>query len=100
MSLLLTILTVVCFDFSSLRDILIFVIVFVLYWIITIHMDLFATNPLLRCRGMHLYSATADNIKDEVMFLSFEDLKPSQNVNRQYKVISKHVYVLYTHKDK
>lgn len=100
LSLLLTILTVVCFDFSSLRDILIFVIVFVLYWIITIHTDLFATNPLLRCRGMHLYSATADNIKDEVMFLSFEDLKPSQNVNRQYKVISKHVYVLYTHKDK
>lgn len=100
MSLLLTILTVACFDFSSLRDVLIFVIVFVLYWIITIHTELYVTNPLLRCRGMHLYSATTDMIRDEVMFLSFEELKPLQDVNRQYKIISKNVYVLYPPKTK
>lgn len=100
LSLLLTILTVACFDFSSLRDVLIFVIVFVLYWIITIHTELYVTNPLLRCRGMHLYSATTDMIRDEVMLLSFEELKPLQDVNRQYKIISKHVYVLYPPKTK
>lgn len=100
LSLLLTILTVACFDFSSLRDVLIFVIVFVLYWIITIHTELYVTNPLLRCRGMHLYSATTDMIRGEVMFLSFEELKPLQDVNRQYKIISKHVYVLYPSKTK
>ena len=100
LSLLLTIITIVCFDFGSLRDIIIFVIVFVLYWIITIHTELYATNPLLRFRGMHLYTATSDKIGEGTMFLSYENLKPGQDVNRPYKKISKHVYVLYTPQDK
>lgn len=100
LSLLLTIITVVCFDFGNLRDIIIFVVVFVLYWIITIHTELYATNPLLRFRGMHLYTATSDKIGEGTMFLSYENLKPGQDVNRPYKKISKHVYVLYTPQDK
>lgn len=96
LSLLLTIITIVCFDFGNLRDIIIFVIVYILYWIITIHTELYATNPLLRFRGMHLYTATADKIGEGTMFLSYENIKPGQDVIRQYKKISKHVYVLYT----
>ena len=80
--------------------IIIFVIVFVLYWIITIHTELYATNPLLLFRGMHLYTATSDKIGEGTMFLSYENIKPGQIVNRQYKKISKHVYVLYTPQDK
>ena len=96
LSLLLTIITIVCSDFGNLRDIIIFVIVYILYWIITIHTELYATNPLLRFRGMHLYTATADKIGEGTMFLSYENIKPGQDVIRQYKKISKHVYVLYT----
>lgn len=96
LSLLLTIITVVCFDFGNLRDIIIFVIVFVLYWIISIHTELYATNPLLRFRGMHLYTATSDKIGEGTMFLSYENLKPGQDVNRPYKKISKHVCVVHT----
>ena len=93
---LLSIVTIICFDFGSIRDLTIFVIVFVLYWIISIHTELYATNPLLRVRKMHLYSATVVSIGEEALFLSFEDLKQGEAVNRQYKKISKHVYVLYT----
>lgn len=99
MSLLFTILTIICFDFGSIRDIIIFVIVFILYWIISIHTELYATNPLLRVRKMHLYSATVDNVEEGAMFLSFEELKPLKSVNRQYKKISNHVNVLYTPND-
>lgn len=95
-SFLLSIVTIICFDFGSIRDLTIFVIVFVLYWIISIHTELYATNPLLRVRKMHLYSATVVSIGEEALFLSFEDLKQGETVNRQYKKISKHVYVLYT----
>lgn len=96
LSFLLTILTVVCFDFSSIRDILIFVVVLVLYWVIAMHTELYAMNPLLRSRGMHLYTAKVENMDEGSMFLSFEALKPKENVNRQYQKISEHVYVLYT----
>lgn len=96
MSLLLTILTIICFDFGSIRDVIIFVIVFVLYWIISMHTELYATNPLLRVRKMHLYSATVDNMDEGAMLLSFEELKHGESVNRQYQKISSHVYVLYS----
>lgn len=90
MSLLLSILTIICFDFGSIRDVIIFVIVFALYWIISIHTELYATNPLLRVRKMHLYSATVDNMDEGAMFLSLEELKQGESVNRQFKKISSH----------
>lgn len=96
LSLLFTILTIVSFDFDNYRDITVFLIVFFLYCVLLTNTEWYATDPILRLRGLHLYSGDSKNLPKETMFLSFETIIPSSDeITRSYQKISETVYWLY-----
>lgn len=97
LSLLFTILTIVSFDFSNRRDIIVFLVVFILYCVLLSSTNWYATNPILRWRKIHLYSGETENLPQGALFLSLEQLPSEQEITRPYQKISQTVYWLYTH---
>ena len=95
LSLLFTILTVVSFNFDDTRDIVIFLIIFLLYAVLLKSTDWYTTNPLLRLRGLHLYSGVVKNYPHGITFLSFEQISSDKEIFRSYQKISDAVYWLY-----
>ena len=95
MSLLFTILTIVSFNFDDMRDIIIFLIIFFIYCVLLKCTDWFASDPVLHLRGLHLYSGEFRNLSQETTFISFENIRSGQEINRSYQKISSTVYWLY-----
>jgi len=95
MSLLFTILTIVSFDFSNIRDIIVFVIVFILYCVLLKRTDWYAASPILALKGFRLYTGETDKLPKGILFLTCEDLPLEQEVARPYQKISQTVYWLY-----
>lgn len=95
MSLLFTILTIVSFDFSNIRDIIVFAIVFVLYCVILKRTDWYAASPILALKGFRLYGGETDKLPKGTLFLTNEEISPDTDVTRPYQQISKTVYWLY-----
>ena len=95
MSLLFTILTIVSFDFSNIRDIIVFAIVFLLYCVLLKRTDWYAASPILALKGFRLYTGETDKLPKGILFLTCEDLPLEQEVARPYQKISQTVYWLY-----
>ena len=95
MSLLFTILTIVSFDFSNIRDIIVFAIVFLLYCVLLKRTDWYAASPILAFKGFHLYAGKTDQLPKGTLFLTNEEISLDTNVTRPYQQISKTVYWLY-----
>lgn len=94
MSLLGSIIAIVRFDFGNTRDLWMFAIIFVLYCVISVNAELYARNPLLRYRGVHLYTGKTSFLSQEnPIFLSLNELQ--YKTERQYKQISRSVYWIY-----
>lgn len=96
LSLLFTILTIISFDFGDYRDIAVFLVVFCIYCVLLTGTDWYATNPILRLRGLHLYSGDPQKLPKETLFLSFETIPSTKEVTRSYQKISETVYWLYS----
>lgn len=95
MSLLFTILTIVSFDFSNLRDIIVFAVIFFLYCVILKRTDLYAASPILALKGFHLYAGKTDKLPNGALFLSYGEISSNQDINRPFQKISGAVYWLY-----
>ena len=95
MSLLFTILTIVSFDFSNVRDIIVFVAIFILYCVLLKRTDWYAASPILALKGFHLYAGETDKLPKGTLFLTNEEISLDTNVTRPYQQISKTVYWLY-----
>lgn len=95
LSLLFTILTVVSFDLGDMRDVAVFIVVLLLYYVLLKSTDWYATDPILRLRGLHLYSGETAHMPKGTIFLSFEEISSGQDLFRPYQKISKTVYWLY-----
>ena len=95
MSLLFTILTIVSFDFSNVRDIIVFVAIFILYCVLLKRTDWYAASPILALKGFHLYAGKTDKLPKGTLFLTNEEISPDTDVTRPYQQISKTVYWLY-----
>ena len=95
MSMLFTILTIVSFDFSNVRDIIVFVAIFILYCVLLKRTDWYAASPILALKGFHLYAGETDKLPKGTLFLTNEEISLDTNVTRPYQQISKTVYWLY-----
>lgn len=94
LSLLGSIIAIVRFDFGNTRDLWMFAIIFVLYCVISVNAELYVRNPLLRYRGVHLYTGKTSFLSQEnPIFLSLNELQ--YKTERQYKQISRSVYWIY-----
>lgn len=94
MSLLFTILTIVSFDFSNIRDIIVFAIVFVLYCVLLKRTDWYAASPILALKGFRLYGGETDKLPKETIFLSYGEIPLDEEIVRSFQKISKTVYWL------
>lgn len=95
MSLLFTILTIVSFDFSNVRDIIVFVAIFILYCVLLKRTDWYAASPILALKGFHLYAGETDKLPKGTLFLTNEEISLDTDVIQSYQQISKTVYWLY-----
>ena len=95
MSLLFTILTIVSFDFSNVRDIIVFAIIFFLYCVILKRTDWYAASPILALKGFHLYAGETDKLPNGTMFLTYGEISLDLDRPRSYRKISRTVYWLY-----
>ena len=95
MSLLFTILTIVSFDFSNIRDIIVFAVIFLMYCVILKRTDWYAASPILALKGFHLYAGKTDQLPKGTLFLTNEEISPDTDVTRPYLQISKTVCWLY-----
>lgn len=95
MSLLFTILTIVSFDFSNIRDIIVFAVVLFIYCVILTRTDWYAASPILALKGFHLYTGETDKLPKGTLFLTNEEISPDTDVTRPYLQISKTVCWLY-----
>lgn len=95
MSLLFTILTIVSFDFSSIRDIIVFAVMFFLYCIILTRTDWYVASPILALKGFHLYTGETDMLPKGTLFLSYGEIPLNKEINRPFQKISGTVYWLY-----
>ena len=95
MSLLFTILTIVSFDFSNIRDIIVFAVVFFIYCVILTRTDWYAASPILALKGFHLYAGETDKLPRDTLFLSYGEIPLDVEVVRPFRKISKTVYWLY-----
>lgn len=94
MSLLFTILTIVSFDFSNIRDIIVFAIVFVLYCVLLKRTDWYAASPILALKGFRLYGGETDKLPKETIFLSYGEIPLDEEIVRSFQKISRTVYWL------
>lgn len=95
MSLLFTILTIVSFDFSNIRDIIVFVVVFCIYCVLLKRTDWYAASPILALKGIHLYAGEMDKSPQDALFLSYGELPLDGEIERSFQKISKTVYWIY-----
>lgn len=95
MSLLFTILTIVSFDFSDIRDIIVFAVIFILYCVILKRTDWYAASPILALKGFRLYGGETDKLPKGTLFLTNEEISLDTDVIQSYQQISKTVYWLY-----
>lgn len=95
MSLLFTILTIVSFDFSNIRDIIVFAIVFVLYCVLLKRTDWYAASPILALKGFHLYAGETDKLPKGTMFLTYGEIPFNPEIVRTYQKISETGYWLF-----
>jgi hypothetical protein len=95
MSLLFTILTIVSFDFSNIRDIIVFAVVFCFYCVILKRTDWYAASPILALNGIHLYAGETDKLPQDTIFLSYGEIPIDGEITRPFQKISKTVYWLY-----
>jgi len=98
MSLLFTILTIVSFDFSNVRDIIVFAVIFILYCVILKRTDWYAASPILALKGFHLYAGETDKLPKGTMFLTYGEIPFNPEIVRTYQKISETVYWLYPNK--
>ena len=95
MSLLFTILTIVSFDFNDIRDIIVFVVIFILYSVLLRRTDWFAASPILALKGFHLYVGETEKLPKGTMFLTYGEIPFDPEIVRTYQKISETVYWLY-----
>ena len=95
LSLLFTILTIVSFDFSNIRDIIVFAIVFILYCVLLKRTDWYAASPILALKGFRLYAGETDKLPKNTVFLSYGEIPLDNEIVRSYQKISRTVYWLY-----
>lgn len=96
MSLLFTILTIVSFDFSNIRDIIVFAVVFFIYCVILTRTDWYAASPILALKGFHLYAGETNKLPQDTIFLSYGEIPIEEGeIIRPFQKISKTVYWLY-----
>ncbi len=96
MSLLFTILTIVSFDFSNIRDIIVFVVVFCIYCVLLKRTDWYAASPILALKGIHLYAGETNKLPQDTIFLSYGEIPIEEGeIIRPFQKISKTVYWLY-----
>ena len=95
MSLLFTILTIVSFDFSNIRDIIVFAIVFLLYCVLLTRTDWYAASPILALKGFRLYGGETDKLPKDTIFLSYGEIPLDKEIVRSFQKISRTVYWLY-----
>ncbi len=95
MSLLFTILTIVSFDFSNKRDIIVFAVIFILYCIILKRTDWYAASPILALNGFHLYAGETDKLPKGTIFLTYGTIPLDLDITRAYQKISGTVCWLY-----
>lgn len=98
MSLLFTILTIVSFDFSNIRDIIVFAIVFLLYCVLLKRTDWYAASPILALKGFHIYAGETDKLPKGPLFLTYGEIPFDQEIVQSYQKISDTVYWLYPNK--
>lgn len=94
MSLLFTILTIVSFDFSNIRDIIVFAIVFLLYCVLLKRTDWYAASPILALKGFRLYAGETDKLPKDTIFLSYGEKPLDKEIVRSFQKISRTVYWL------
>lgn len=95
MSLLFTILTIVSFDFSNIRDLIVFAIVFLLYCVLLTRTDWYAASPILALKGFRLYGGETDILPKDTIFLSYGEIPLDKEIVRSFHKISRTVYWLY-----
>lgn len=98
MSLLFTILTIVSFDFSNVRDIIVFAAIFILYCVLLRRTDWFAASPILALKGFHIYAGETDKLPKGPLFLTYGEIPFDQEIVQSYQKISDTVYWLYPNK--
>lgn len=98
MSLLFTILTIVSFDFSNVRDIIVFAVIFLLYCVILKRTDWYAASPILALKGFHLYAGETKKMPKDTLFLTYGVIPLDQESVQSYQKISNTVYWLYPNK--
>jgi hypothetical protein len=83
-SLFLTLLTIIAFDFSTIRGIIQFLLVLFVLGAIFIMTELFYSNPSFALLGFHIYRVTtnhSDIIPENSILISRNELKTNEKVN-------------------
>lgn len=90
-ALLVTIISLIAFDFTNLRGLILLVVLFIILCAIFIKTELFYSNPSFALLGFHIYKADTSNklLKDKI-FISKNKIKSQDKV--KYMKISEKVY--------
>src|SRR5690606_34923409 len=90
-ALLVTIISLVAFDFTTLRGLILLVVLFLILGAIFIKTELFYSNPSFALLGFHIYKADTNNelLKNKI-FITKDKIKSHDKV--KYMKISEKVY--------
>lgn len=90
-ALLVTIISLVAFDFTTLRGLILLIVLFLILGAIFIKTELFYSNPSFALLGFHIYKADTNNelLKNKI-FITKDKIKNQDKV--KYMKISENVY--------
>jgi hypothetical protein len=90
-ALLVTIISLIAFDFATIRDLILLAVLLVILCAIFIKTELFYSNPSFALLGFHIYKAdtNSENLKNSI-FISKDKIKIGDKI--KYLKISEKVY--------